>query len=35
MKAVQTKTAAVATPAKKNTPFFNKEGGQDFFILPQ
>ncbi|MFT3947201.1 MAG: DUF4157 domain-containing protein [Agriterribacter sp.] len=29
MKAVQTKTAA--TPAKKNTPFFNKESGNDFF----
>ena len=29
MKAAQLTTAA--TPAKKNTSFFNKEGGQDFF----
>ena len=32
MKAAKTTTASVAAPAKKsNTPFFNKEGGQDFF----
>ncbi len=31
MKAAEPKTSAASQPAKKNSPFFNKEGGEDFF----